>query len=77
MFSLFWLFLTVTEQMCVYVAHVFVVCGRAGAIKTYVSAAMALQYAELPDYAALRGGLAEVLLQQGGSLEQPLSTCTS
>lgn len=53
------------------------VCDRAGALKTYVSAAMALQYSQLPDYAALRGGLAEVLLQQGGSLGQPLSTCTS
>lgn len=55
----------------------FGVCGRAGAFKAYVSAAMALQYAELPDYAALRGALAEALLQQGGALEQPLSTCTS
>lgn len=38
----------------------------------YVSAAMALQYSELPDYSALRDGLSDVLLQLGGSVEQPL-----
>lgn len=49
------------------------VCVCVGAFKTYVSAAMALQYTELPDYSALRGGLSEALLQRGDSMDQPLS----
>uniref|UniRef100_H3CV98 VRK serine/threonine kinase 3 n=1 Tax=Tetraodon nigroviridis TaxID=99883 RepID=H3CV98_TETNG len=52
-------------------------CFRTGtvprAFETYVSAVMALQYTEVPDYGALRDGLSQGLRQQGGSLEQPLS----
>ncbi|TNM91143.1 hypothetical protein fugu_003432 [Takifugu bimaculatus] len=65
------------EDVPALLSHCFGKKRVSSALRTYVSAAMALQYAELPDYAALRGGLAEELLQQGGSMEQPLSTCTS
>uniref|UniRef100_A0A6D2XRL8 VRK serine/threonine kinase 3 n=1 Tax=Takifugu rubripes TaxID=31033 RepID=A0A6D2XRL8_TAKRU len=65
------------EDVPALLSHCFGKKRVSSALRTYVSAAMALQYAELPDYAALRGGLGEELLQQGGSMEQPLSTCTS
>lgn len=52
------------------------VCDHAGAFKMYVSAVMALQYTELPDYSALRDGLSHVLCQQGGSVEQLLDANT-
>lgn len=71
----FYFFNCNTELTCVDVAHVCLVCvcDHVGAFKMYVSAAMALQYTELPDYSALRDGLSHVLRQQGGSVEQPLS----
>ncbi|XP_040892154.1 inactive serine/threonine-protein kinase VRK3 [Toxotes jaculatrix] len=43
------------------------------AFQTYLTAVMALQYSEQPDYSALKAGLSAALLQMGGSLEQPLS----
>ncbi|XP_062278242.1 inactive serine/threonine-protein kinase VRK3 isoform X1 [Scomber scombrus] len=43
------------------------------AFKTYLTAVMALQYSEEPDYSALKAGLSAALQQLGGSLEQPLS----
>uniref|UniRef100_A0A674MHF1 VRK serine/threonine kinase 3 n=1 Tax=Takifugu rubripes TaxID=31033 RepID=A0A674MHF1_TAKRU len=60
------------EDVPALLSHCFGKKRVSSALRTYVSAAMALQYAELPDYAALRGGLGEELLQQGGSMEQPL-----
>lgn len=44
-----------------------------GAFQTYLTAVMALQYSELPDYSALQAGLSAALLQLGGSLEQPIT----
>lgn len=44
-----------------------------GAFETYLTAAMALQYSEQPDYSALKGRLSAALQQIGGSLEQPLA----
>ncbi|KAM8876858.1 serine/threonine-protein kinase VRK3 isoform 1-T1 [Synchiropus picturatus] len=38
----------------------------------YLSAVVALQYCEAPDYPGLRGGLAEALKKLGGAVEQPL-----
>uniref|UniRef100_A0A3Q4BLY2 Protein kinase domain-containing protein n=1 Tax=Mola mola TaxID=94237 RepID=A0A3Q4BLY2_MOLML len=43
------------------------------AFQTYLTAVMALQYSELPDYSALQAGLSAALLQLGGSLEQPIT----
>ncbi|XP_026175670.1 serine/threonine-protein kinase VRK3 isoform X2 [Mastacembelus armatus] len=42
------------------------------AFQTYLTAVMALQYSEQPDYSALKAGLIAALLQLGGTLEQPL-----
>uniref|UniRef100_A0A3B5AZ21 VRK serine/threonine kinase 3 n=2 Tax=Stegastes partitus TaxID=144197 RepID=A0A3B5AZ21_9TELE len=42
------------------------------AFQTYLTSVMALQYAEQPDYSALKDGLSAALLQLGGSMEQPL-----
>ncbi|XP_042264142.1 inactive serine/threonine-protein kinase VRK3 isoform X3 [Thunnus thynnus] len=43
------------------------------AFQTYLTAVMALQYSEQPDYSVLKGGLSAALQQLGGSLDQPLS----
>ncbi|KAM6943505.1 serine/threonine-protein kinase VRK3 [Xenentodon cancila] len=43
------------------------------AIQTYLTAVMALEYSEEPDYSALKAGLSEALHQLGGSVELPLS----
>lgn len=48
------------------------VCRCVGAFQTYLTAVMALQYSESPDYSALKAGLSAALLQLGGSLEQPI-----
>ncbi|XP_071344435.1 serine/threonine-protein kinase VRK3 isoform X2 [Trachinotus anak] len=43
------------------------------AFQTYLTAVMALQYTEQPNYSALKAGLSAGLQQMGGSLEQALS----
>jgi len=48
-------------------------CLDTGAFQTYLTAVMALQYSEQPDYSALRAGLSDALQQLGGSVELPLS----
>lgn len=45
----------------------------AAAFQMYLTAVMALQYSEQPDYSALKAGLSAALLKLGGSLEQPVS----
>ncbi|XP_026233909.1 inactive serine/threonine-protein kinase VRK3 isoform X2 [Anabas testudineus] len=47
--------------------------GKKSAFETYLTAVMALQYCEQPDYTALQSRLSAALLQLGGSLELPLS----
>ncbi|XP_034536397.1 inactive serine/threonine-protein kinase VRK3 [Notolabrus celidotus] len=41
--------------------------------ESYLTTVMALQYTEQPDYSVLKDKLSDALLEQGGSLEQPLS----
>nr|XP_020516887.1 inactive serine/threonine-protein kinase VRK3 [Labrus bergylta]XP_020516892.1 inactive serine/threonine-protein kinase VRK3 [Labrus bergylta]XP_020516898.1 inactive serine/threonine-protein kinase VRK3 [Labrus bergylta] len=43
------------------------------AFQTFLTAVMALQYSEQPDYSVLKSTLKDALLGLGGSLEQPLS----
>ncbi|KAK0150040.1 Inactive serine/threonine-protein kinase VRK3 [Merluccius polli] len=43
------------------------------AMQQYLTSVMALGYADTPDYATLKAGLHDALLQLGGALEQPLS----
>ncbi|CAL8351146.1 unnamed protein product [Merluccius merluccius] len=43
------------------------------AMQQYLTSVMALGYADTPDYATLKAGLHDALLQLGGTLEQPLS----
>ncbi|CAI5645607.1 unnamed protein product [Oreochromis niloticus] len=42
------------------------------AFQTYLTAVMALQYSEQPDYSALKAGLSDALVQLGASVEEPL-----
>lgn len=49
------------------------VCNGVGAFQTYLTTVMTLQYAEQPDYSALKDGLSQTLQQLGGSPELPLS----
>lgn len=59
--------------MCVITCRVLTVLLSVGAFETYLTAVMALQYCEQPDYTALQSRLSAALLQLGGSLELPLS----
>ncbi|XP_029000422.1 inactive serine/threonine-protein kinase VRK3 isoform X2 [Betta splendens] len=61
------------EDVPALLSHCFGKKKVSSAFETYLTAVMALQYSEQPDYSALKGGLSAALLQMGGSLEQPLS----
>ena len=66
----------ITQQVSDYtpLPNIYVcVCSGAGAFKTYLTAVMALQYSEEPDYSALKAGLSSALQQLGGSPEELLS----
>ncbi|XP_058485508.1 inactive serine/threonine-protein kinase VRK3 isoform X1 [Solea solea] len=53
--------------------HCFGKTNVSRALQTYLSAVMCLQFSEQPDYSELKSGLRTVLLQMGGSVEQPLT----
>ncbi|XP_018523396.1 inactive serine/threonine-protein kinase VRK3 isoform X1 [Lates calcarifer] len=61
------------EDVPALLSHCFGKTRVSSAFQTYLTAVMALQYSEQPDYTALKAGLSAALLQMGGSLEQPLS----
>uniref|UniRef100_A0A3Q3ID03 Protein kinase domain-containing protein n=1 Tax=Monopterus albus TaxID=43700 RepID=A0A3Q3ID03_MONAL len=64
---------TFMEDVPALLSHCFGTKKVSSAFQTYLTAVMALQYSEEPDYSALRARLSAALLQLGGSLEQPLS----
>uniref|UniRef100_A0AAX7UZ17 Protein kinase domain-containing protein n=1 Tax=Astatotilapia calliptera TaxID=8154 RepID=A0AAX7UZ17_ASTCA len=43
------------------------------AFQTYLTAVMALQYSEQPNYSTLKAGLSDALVQLGASVEEPLN----
>ncbi|XP_072320621.1 serine/threonine-protein kinase VRK3 isoform X2 [Eucyclogobius newberryi] len=49
------------------------VCVAVGAFQSFLSAVMALEYNEQPDYTALKSGLSAALNKLGASVEQPLN----
>lgn len=65
---------SLTDVMCMrFGDRLCSVCPAVGAFQSYLTAVMALQYSEQPDYSVLKAGLSAALQQLGGSLEQPLS----
>ncbi|XP_045888426.1 inactive serine/threonine-protein kinase VRK3 isoform X2 [Micropterus dolomieu] len=61
------------EDVPALLSHCFGKKRVSNAFQTYLTAVAALQYAEQPDYSALKAGLSATLLQLGGSPEKPLS----
>ncbi|XP_051235167.1 inactive serine/threonine-protein kinase VRK3 isoform X1 [Dicentrarchus labrax] len=61
------------EDVPALLSHCFGKKRVSSALQTYLTAVMALQYSEQPDYSALKAGLSVALLQLGGSPERPLS----
>ncbi|XP_044050805.1 inactive serine/threonine-protein kinase VRK3 isoform X2 [Siniperca chuatsi] len=61
------------EDVPALLSHCFGKKRVSDAFQTYLTAVMALQYSEQPDYTALKAGLSAALLQLGGSPEKPLS----
>ncbi|XP_062242563.1 inactive serine/threonine-protein kinase VRK3 isoform X2 [Platichthys flesus] len=53
-------------------SHCFGRTRVSSAFQSFLTAVMALQYSEQPDYSALKAGLSSALLHMGGSQEQPL-----
>ncbi|XP_047195675.1 inactive serine/threonine-protein kinase VRK3 isoform X2 [Hippoglossus stenolepis] len=53
-------------------SHCFGKTRVSSAFQSFLTAVMALQYSEQPDYSALKAGLSSALLHMGGSQEQPL-----
>lgn len=60
------------EDVGALLSHCFGRKKVSSAFQSYLTAVMALQYSEQPDYSALKAGLSAALLQLGGSMEQPL-----
>ncbi|KAG7230501.1 hypothetical protein INR49_024610, partial [Caranx melampygus] len=61
------------EDVPALMTHCFGKTQVSSAFQSYLTAVMALQYTEQPDYSALKAGLSAALMKMGGSLEQPLS----
>ncbi|XP_053173776.1 inactive serine/threonine-protein kinase VRK3 [Scomber japonicus] len=61
------------EDVPALLSHCFGKKKISSAFKTYLTAVMALQYSEEPDYSALKAGLSSALQQLGGSPEELLS----
>ncbi|XP_067342365.1 inactive serine/threonine-protein kinase VRK3 isoform X1 [Channa argus] len=61
------------EDVPALLSHCFGKKSVSSAFKSYLTAVMALEYSQQPDYTVLKAGLITALLQLGGSLEQPLS----
>ena len=60
------------KSVCLDTIRSLSVCFAVGAFQSFLTAVMALQYTEQPDYSALKAGLSSALLQMGGSQEQTL-----
>ncbi|KAM9860959.1 serine/threonine-protein kinase VRK3 isoform 2-T2 [Aulostomus maculatus] len=61
------------EDVPALLRHCFGKKRVSSAFQSYLTAVMALEYSEQPDYSELKAGLSAALEQLGGSLEQPLS----
>ncbi|XP_028257689.1 serine/threonine-protein kinase VRK3 isoform X2 [Parambassis ranga] len=61
------------EDVRALLSHCFIKKKVSNAFQMYLTAAMALQYSEQPDYSALKAGLSAALLKLGGSPDQPIS----
>lgn len=61
-----------TTFSCIFFGDIFLFFCAAGAFQTYLTAVMALQYSEQPDYSALKAELSDALVQLGASVEEPL-----
>ncbi|KAM4593502.1 serine/threonine-protein kinase VRK3 isoform 1-T1 [Odontesthes bonariensis] len=61
------------EDVKALLSHCFGKKRVSSAFQTYLTAVMALQYSEQPDYSELKAGLSAALQQLGGSVELPLS----
>ncbi|XP_041639867.1 inactive serine/threonine-protein kinase VRK3 isoform X2 [Cheilinus undulatus] len=61
------------EDVPALLSHCFGKKRVSSAFQSYLTAVMALQYSEQPDYSALKATLSDTLSAMGGSLEQPFS----
>uniref|UniRef100_A0A671YKY3 VRK serine/threonine kinase 3 n=1 Tax=Sparus aurata TaxID=8175 RepID=A0A671YKY3_SPAAU len=61
------------EDVPALLSHCFGKKRVSSAFQTYLTTVMTLQYAEQPDYSALKDGLSQTLQQLGGSPELPLN----
>lgn len=61
------------EDVPALLSHCFGRKSASRAFQTYLTAVMALQYTEQPDYSALKAGFTNGLVQLGASVEEPFS----